>query len=77
MIVLALSTSELNNIQSALLYAHEAISTLTRVFLRTQRVHAPLMEVMLRDYLWLCERAEQEPDRALLDPILPYFANAE
>jgi tetratricopeptide (TPR) repeat protein len=75
--VLALRTSELDNAQRALPYAHEAVSTLTPEFLLRPSAHASLLRAMLRGYLSLCETAEQAPDRALLDPILPYFAHEE
>jgi hypothetical protein len=75
--VLARRANELDNPQHAMLHAHEAISTLSQEFLCRPNAHAPLLRVMLREYLSLCETTQQSPDLTLLEPLLPYFANEE
>lgn len=52
---------------------HEAIVTLSPLFLELPHAVARLMDHLVRDYLTYCEAAETEPDETLLTPIIACF----
>ncbi|MEO5794873.1 MAG: tetratricopeptide repeat protein, partial [Rhodoferax sp.] len=73
LIVLALCTHAIQGAPTAWHYAHEAVATLQKPFLQRPQVHRRLMEAILTQYFKLCQAAGQEPDAALLAPLIPYF----
>ena len=74
LIVLALQNYHLSDIAKALELAHNALKTLRAPFVASPHAHKGLMAPILRDYLHLCEDANQEPDHGLLAEITPYFS---
>jgi hypothetical protein len=77
LIVLALRTKEVSGAESAVAFAQEAVATLLPDFQRRPNVYSRLMATMMRDYLLLCESANQKPAPNLVDALLPYFTDKE
>ena len=68
-----LSLADMERLPEAAAAFAEAVEALAFVLARYPTAIAPLMRQILSDYLCLCERAETEPDRALLAPVLQVF----
>jgi tetratricopeptide (TPR) repeat protein len=65
--------SELGRREDALQATEEAVRSLSPLFLRFPAAFASWMETMVRNYLRHAEAAGQEPNEALLTPILQVF----
>lgn len=72
LIVLALRTRDTGNAPEALMIAEEAIETLLPEFLSDPDAHASMMNKIEIRYREICKTVGQEPDNALLKPLLPY-----
>ncbi|WP_429297532.1 tetratricopeptide repeat protein [Paraburkholderia atlantica] len=75
--LLARLTRDVSGAAEALPFAKEAITTLAPDFLGHPNAHTRLMEATCDEYLQLCESAGVSPDRELMEPLMPYFANKE
>ena len=73
LIVLALRNEEFSNTANAHELAKEAVKTLAPVFMSLPSVHRHLMASILKDYLSLCQAAQQEPDDELLSSLIPFL----
>ncbi|MDD4963909.1 MAG: tetratricopeptide repeat protein [Gallionella sp.] len=74
---LAAMLKEQGQTEAALRATHEAVYTLQADFFRRPAVFTNWMGTFLHNYFQICQEAEQEPDLALLEPLLPYFTNPE
>ena len=57
----------------ALPLVEEAVEKLLPDFVRHPKSFASLMKAVVRDYLNVCESANQTPEQSLLESILPHF----
>jgi hypothetical protein len=77
LIVLARQIHDVSNAVDAVPFAREAVATLQSEFLRHPDAHVRLMQAMVREYLKMCESADEEPDHELLGSLRSYSINKE